>query len=384
MKIAHIVSTYPPYYGGMGNVVFQTVDKLAERGHTVEVITPIYKTQQGEQSLDEQKTYANQMTPSLEYGNAARLPTIGEMLNDFDVVHLHYPFFGTANLVKKWKEKNPDKPLVVTYHMDTRAPSWKGLIFKWYAKFYMPRILGSADALISASLDYIKTSDASEVFKKNKDRTHELPFGVDIKRFADRGKPIDLLEKYNLDPDTPTLVFVGGMDSAHYFKGVSILLKSIYLLKEKGEYIQAVLIGGGSLIEKYAAEAAALGIEDRVRFTGRVSDEELPYYYNLGDIFILPSIHTGEAFGMVLLEAYASGLPVIASDLPGVRSVASHAGVTVPPKNPIQLANAISIYFSKENDQEGWRMKAREVAEKRFSWDHIIDELETLYTTLLK
>ena len=87
---------------------------------------------------------------------------------------------------------------------------------------------------------------------------------------------------------------------------------------------------------------------------------------------------------MVLLEAYASGLPVIASDLPGVRSVASHAGVTVPPKNPIQLANAISIYFSKENDQEGWRMKAREVAEKRFSWDHIIDELETLYTTLLK
>ena len=87
MRIAHIVCTYPPYYGGMGNVVFQTVSHLFDLGHEIEVITPLYyheekKFEEGREDMDvdehinkqeEMKDYGRRLKPSIQYGNAARL-----------------------------------------------------------------------------------------------------------------------------------------------------------------------------------------------------------------------------------------------------------------------------------------------------------------------
>ena len=178
MKIAHIVCTYPPYYGGMGNVVYQTVSSLADLGHDVSVYTPLYYTPEPVKEVSEEEKvqkieqeemekYAKRLETSVKFGNAARLSGISQEIADADIVHLHYPFYGTANLVRRWKLRNPNKPLVITYHMDTRAPSWKGLYFKYYAKYWMPKILGSADALIASSFDYIESSAASQFFQQN-------------------------------------------------------------------------------------------------------------------------------------------------------------------------------------------------------------------------
>ncbi len=105
MKIAHIVCSYPPYYGGMGNVVFQIASEQAHQGHTVEVLTPgVYgkneirpvhapEAKEHSESIQRQKDFATRLKPSLRYGNAARLPTIGTELDRFDVVHLHYLFW---------------------------------------------------------------------------------------------------------------------------------------------------------------------------------------------------------------------------------------------------------------------------------------------------
>ena len=119
MRIAHIVCSYPPYYSGMGNVVYQTASELAKLDHEVEVLTPgqyeakeIKKLEEPseekhEPDLQRRIDYATRLKPSLKYGNAARLPQIRGELDRFDLVHLHYPFFGTANLVRKWKLRNP-------------------------------------------------------------------------------------------------------------------------------------------------------------------------------------------------------------------------------------------------------------------------------------
>ena len=381
MKIAQIVSTYPPYYGGMGNVVLQTVSALTARGHEVTVLTPQYDAEKPAQReiSTEQKKHAQMLRPSISFGNAARLPQIKKMLNDFDVVHLHYPFFGTANLVKQWKKANPDKVLALTYHMDTRAPGLKGLLFSLYAKFYMPRILEVADVLIGSSFDYIDHSDAASIFKRRTDNAFELPFGVDVDRFAPREKPEALFVKHGLNPSVPTLVFVGGMDSAHYFKGIPVLLKALHVLKAQDFVVQAALIGDGNLRRQFEFEAQGLGLSESVRFVGSVSDRELPYYYNMGDVAVLPSISRAEAFGMVLLEAYASGLPVIASDLPGVRSVAMKAGVVVTPGSAVQLAGRIQEFFDEQNNQKKWHVIARQVAMEEYSWPIIAEKLEMLY-----
>jgi glycosyltransferase involved in cell wall biosynthesis len=396
MKIVHIVSTYPPYYGGMGNTVFEMSSGLVGLGHKVLVLTPgVFEDKElkskdskpekdHESNLQNRIDHAKRLKPSLQYGNAARLPQVKKDLKGYDIVHLHYPFFGTANLVRKFKLQNPDVPLVITYHMDTRAPSWKGLIFKYYNSYWMPKILGVADKLIASSLDYIESSQASGLYQTNKDKWIGLPFGVDIDRFKPRTKPESLFNRYNLDPEVSTLLFVGGMDAAHYFKGVPILLKALFLLKKQGVDVQAIFVGDGELQEDFRLQASGLGIDGRTMFVGYATDEELPQYYNMADLLVLPSTTMGEAFGMVLLEAMASGVPVVASDLPGVRTVAYDGGITFEPGNSEHLAEAIMGFFAKSENITDWSKRVRGIVEEKYSWDKIVGDLEGVYKGLLK
>ncbi len=383
MKIAHIVSTYPPYYGGMGTVVFETASRLAHQGHEVEVFTPNYSRAAVEKDRKDIVDYARRLKPSLAYGNAAYLPQLARELDAFDIVHLHYPFFGVASLVARWKKRNPEKKLVVTYHMDTRAEGLKGLFFKLYAEWFMPYVLETADRVIASSFDYVAESDARELYERHKEKWRELPFGVDIERFHPEGKPLELFEKYNLDPAAPTVVFVGGMDAAHFFKGVPVLLEAIARSRIKGLSLQGVLVGDGELITNFKNQARGMGIADTVRFVGRVSYEELPAHYTMGDICVLPSVTKGEAFGMVLLEAAASGVPVLASDLPGVRTVALDLGEVCMPESAEDLSEALVNFFGGEVDMVRAGEHARKVVEEKYAWDPIIRQLEREYRSLV-
>lgn len=378
MRIAHIVSTYPPYFGGMGNVVFETANELEKRGHQVQVFTPQY----GEPPAEE-IAHVRRMAPKFHYGNAAHIPQIKKELDSFDIVHLHYPFFGTAKLISKWKEKNPSKAFVITYHMDVRSPGWKGMIFKYYNRFWMPKILRSADALVASSLDFVEHSDAAPIYAEDPDKWTGIPFGVDTERFTKREKSKELVAKHNLNPERPTVLFVGGMDQAHYFKGVPVLIHALGLLRAGGLPIQAVFVGDGNLRSDFEKQAEVYGLGADAHFVGYSSDKELPEYYNLADLLVLPSTTSGEAFGMVLLEAMSSGVPVIASDLPGVRTVAEAGGQTIPPKAPKALAQAIGGFFDPQTDRVEWGARARAAVEQQYTWPGVTEQLERLYTQLV-
>lgn len=371
----------------MGNVTFSMVEALAALGHEVEVFTPgVYKPEEirpaeadeAEHEEEFQGTLhkVNKLAPSLSYGNAARLSSLHKELEGFDLIHLHYPFFGTASIVRKFKKRHSDVPLVVTYHMDNRASGLKGLIFSIYGKIYRDRVLNVADALIGSSEDYISNSDVALHASRYGDKWHYLPFGVDTNRFSPGPKDVAFFDQYDLDIEKPTLIFVGGMDSAHYFKGVPILLKALRRFSD----VQLLCVGDGNLRPSFESKAAGLA---GVRFMGKVSDDELPYVYKQADLCVLPSITVAEAFGMVLLEAMASGLPVLTSDLPGVRSVALRAGETVPAGNVGALASAIQSFFESGKIQ-GLGAKARSAALTHYSWPVIAQDLEDLYTILVK
>ena len=143
-------------------------------------------------------------------------------------------------------------------------------------------------------------------------------------------------------------------------------------------------MGEGDLREEYMLEARGLGLEKDVQFVGAVDDADLPSYYTLADLLVLPSINTGEAFGMVLLEAMASGVPVLASDLPGVRTVAEKGGLTFPPGNVEELAKQMQAYFSDAVDRDEWKKRARFVAETTYAWPRIIQSLDAYYQELVE
>jgi glycosyltransferase involved in cell wall biosynthesis len=138
------------------------------------------------------------------------------------------------------------------------------------------------------------------------------------------------------------------------------------------------------LREDFVTQAKFSGLDKLVKFVGKITDEELPYYYNLADLFVLPSINQGEAFGMVLLEAMASGVPVVATDLPGVRTVAQDAGVVVKPNNPSELATAILGFFSDKDVISDWQARARQVAEEKYDWGIIASRLSDVYNGLAR
>lgn len=401
MKIAQIVCTYPPYHGGMGNVVYETASGLAKLGHEVEVLTPHYYSEEEAETPKELRPreempsvekqiavekdlalVARRLKPILQKGNAAYIPQIQNELDDFDLVHLHHPFYGVANLVRKWKLRNPHKPLVITYHMDNRAPGWLGLFFKYYAKYWMPKILNSADIILASSLDYIEHSSAGSIYLQNKSKWRELSLGVDIEKFIPRPKPETLFSRYGLDLNQPLLLFVGGMDRAHYFKGIQVLLQALHKLKKDGFELPTLLVGEGELRPEYEAQAKFLGLNGFVKFAGQASREELPYFYNMADLFVLPSINQSEAFGMVLLEAFASGVPVVASNLPGVRQVALDGGEVFNSGNYLELAEALVSFFTSDFDKQSARENARLVAEQKYSWDSVIRELDSIYQQL--
>jgi phosphatidylinositol alpha-mannosyltransferase len=121
-----------------------------------------------------------------------------------------------------------------------------------------------------------------------------------------------------------------------------------------------------------------MGIPD-VEFAGRVSAELLPRYYASADIFCAPATG-GESFGIVLLEAMASGVPVIASSIPGFSSVIlhDHDGVLVPPRHPKDWAAALGALLDDPERRKA--MSERGLAKAQlYDWEHVVDEVLDVY-----
>ncbi|MBU4455156.1 glycosyltransferase family 4 protein [Patescibacteria group bacterium] len=378
MKIAHIVCTFPPYKGGMGNSVFQFVKVLAERNHDVAVFTPNYSGLAREEKSKEGFKIIR-LTPWLKYGNGAFLPQLLWKLKGprsksgagFDIVHLHYPFFGGAEAV--WLAKilyGAEFKLVVHYHMDAVIRSLPQKIFSWPSRLIRDSLFKKAEAVTCASLDYIKHSEVNYLYEKYKNKFYEVPFGVDIDKFRPADKP---------KAEEKIILFVGGLDKAHYFKGVEILIKAFSELADGN--CRLLIIGRGELREKYEKQAEELGV-GRIEFISDVfSDSELAGYYQKADVFVLPSINKGEAFGMVLLEAMACAVPVIASNLPGVRNVFQNGvqGLLIEPGDADDLKNKMELMLSDNGKRREMGRAGRKLAEEKYSREKAGERMEEVY-----
>ncbi len=372
MKIAHVVCTYPPYRGGMGHVAFEYVERLRARGHDVHVFTPRYGL-----AIEGDPEYVHRVPSPIHVGNGGVVPSLFRRLSGFDLVHLHYPFFGGAEPVIVRQAIRHDQALVLTYHMDTDAQGIRGAIFEAHRRLLFPWLISRADRVLVSSQDYTNASALRHV-PNIASRLQPMLFGVDLDRFFP-GKDLALRTLLGIKEGTPVVLFVGGMDTAHHFKGVSIALQALAILRE-GKW-EAVFVGEGDLRSVYMKESQSLGLGERVRFVGSIPDVDLPRYYRMADIQVFPSTSRAEAFGLVALEGAASGIPCVASDLPGVRSVVldGSTGLLVPPGDVEALARALQSLIEHVDVREQLGASARKRAEAEFAWDPLMAKLEHIY-----
>jgi len=379
MRIAQIVSTFPPYKGGMGNVAVNYARLLSNQGHDITTFTPLYKKLNTSESSDRSGWgKIVRLKPVLKYGNAAFLPRIFFKLRNFDVVLLHYPFFGTAEIIWLARMFGMFKgKLILQYHMDVSGLSLFARLASLPSKLILPGLIRRANAILTASLDYVKNSDIKSLYAKRRDKFIELPFGVDLKRFYPAAAE-DNNAKTGSAGKTKTILFVAGLDRAHYFKGLDILLSAICKLQITNYKLQ--IIGSGDLKPYYEKMVKNLGVANNVKFIGSVSFDDLAKYYRQADLFVLPSVTKGEAFGLVLLEAMASGTPVIASNLPGVRNVFQDGiqGYLIKPGDADDLAKKMEKILTDKDLREKMGKAGRRLVEEKYDWEKFGNGLERI------
>lgn len=305
-------------------------------------------------------------------GNAAVMPQLFWRLRGFDVVHLHYPFYGTDIFVALacliW-----NIPLVMTYHMVAHAPDYRQRLFSLHRKICEPIVLRIARRVLVSSLDYAKA-----VGLRHR-RLIERPLSVDTQRFAP-GDRQAARQKLGVLPREKVILFVGGLDHAHFFKGLGALLIAVQDLPGSLPW-RLLIVGDGELRKRYQKMASDIEITGRVTFLGNVDDETLPYVFQAADLHILPSMEMNEAFGLVTLEAAASGIPSVVSDLPGVRTVVvpHQTGLLVPPKDAGAITHVLDKLLSDDELRERMGAAARQRVLEKYDEKLLADDLIPLY-----
>ncbi len=372
MNILHISCIAPPDYGGIGQVAFEEVRRLRARGHEATLMAPVRRASS---APAEDPIGVKRLPTILRWRNAAVLQGIERFIGEADVVHLHYPFYGTAETVAQaciWKRK----PLVMTFHMDPSAPFPLGIAFGLYRMFAQPAILRACKRILVSSRDYAEHSSLRGFLKAHPERVRELPFGVDMESFE---HAVSSRERFGIPDGAHVVGFFGVLDSAHAFKGLPFLLEAMTSLPKN---VHALIVGGGHLLASYQERAKALGIGDRCHFTGRLATRaDIGCALKSMDVFAFPSYGSSEAFGLVVAEALSLGVPVVASDLPGVRTVVRdhETGILVPPRDVPALTKGIRELLENETLRKAYAVRAAEDAQRRFSWDHHVDALVKEY-----
>ena len=368
MRIAHIAPVFPPIRGGMGTAAYQQARALAHLGAEVTVFTrPDARPASQPPGVE-----VVELPALISKGNAACLPQVLWRLQGYDLVHLHYPFFGTAELVAA-RRLLAGPPVVLQYQMDVVGRGWLAYAFRWHRRAIFPFIVKLADGIVVTTTDYAASSFLGPQVAGSDSRVAVIPHGIDLNHLSPNGDGESDRARLGITR-RPLIFFLAQLDRTHYFKGLHILFDALARIPQA-----ALVVGGdGNMRREYEARAQSLGLADRVRFAGDISDEQLPSYYRAADVVVLPSVDRTEAFGLVLLEAMACGRPVVASRLPGVRTLVEEGrtGYLVDPGNAKDLAEKIER-CAAETTVLG--ANARRMVEERFNWDVIGRQLLNLY-----
>lgn len=377
MKIAHLTATFLPQRTGTGNVAYHNALELARRKHDLHLFAPRIPSTPACEVLDGMQVH--RLRSLVRYGNAPVLPALFGRLRGFDIVHLHLPFYGGAEPIAllRWLKKIP---LVITHHQDVKLKGVPALVSRALDALVSRPLMSCADRVCFTSLDYAHASQlANPLIAQGRIQPVELPNGVDIKRF-EPGQPARHLANDPRFAGQRVVLFVGVLDRAHSFKGVDVLLHALAQANLPDTVL--LVVGKGDMLTDYQQQARNLGIASRVHFAGFVPDAELADYYRLADVTVLPSTTAGEAFGLVLVESLACGTPVIASALPGVRTVVADGrdGLLSPPGNADELAAKLHMLLSLPQEQRRAMGQAgRLKVEKNYAWSHIGTRLECIY-----
>lgn len=207
-------------------------------------------------------------------------------------------------------------------------------------------------------------------YEVSEDKIEVIPNGVDLSKFKPASKKEnEVRKKHGIDETDKLLMFCGNNFRG---KGLKFIIKALPNLKENVK----LLVVGGDSSEFYKKLAGKLGVKERIIFTGLIK-ENLEKYYQVSDIFVLPTYY--ESFGLVALEALACGIPVLATEVNGVKGmIDEEANGMFIKRNAEAIAEKVVEVFSNQNSYAEMGKNARKTAEN-YSWDEVAQRTKKVY-----
>ena len=372
MKIA-MVSPYDWLTpGGVNSHIDQLARRFADRGHAVRILAPA----SGDVD-DPRVTAAGRPVPIPASGSMARIslsPRLGREVKQmlagerFDVVHVHEPLMPSLpiQVLRHSRAMNPGVLNVGTFH----ARKDGGNRLYSYGRRLLKRWFREIDGKVAVS------APASQyVGRYFPGYYNVIPNGIDVERFSDPELP----RIARFDDGMINILSVGRAEKR---KGLGYLLRAFGMLHARNPDTRLLVVGPDSRARRRYRKSVTASGQRGVVFVDDVSDEELPRYYRTADIFCSPA--TGhESQGIVLLEAMAAGLPVVASNIEGYASVITHEveGLLVRPKDSVGFADATTALARNADARAALAAAGRKRVEE-YSWPRVTQQLLSYYERL--
>lgn len=364
LRIARAV--YPESMGGGAIHVHSMSKRQSEMGHNVIVLT----SDRGDRSLspaERRDGYALKRHRELGtlFGNSLTPGIIRSLRaynDEIDIIHIHSHLSFLSNIVAL-RSYIDDTPLIVTNHglRSQTAPDWiQNLYLPTLGKF----TFNSADMVLTYS-------DTEREELRDLGITAPISVihnGVDCTKFSPR----------KTDTEGQQLLFVGRLRES---KGPKMVLKIFEQLADDFPDLTVKIVGDGPLRTELEQYVIAHGLEDRVSVLGEVENEAMPQLYNESSVFVLPTEREGVP--RTVLEAMASGTPVVTTNLPQVEPVVDEGGIVVD-RSIEGFSGAIRSLLMKPDRRKEMGDRGRNRVLENYSWEETVKETTEQYYTLLE
>ena len=377
-----VTHTFLPHVGGIERVVYEQSKRLLQKQFELMVLTNRIGTEK-QYSYDGIRVQCyNSLSIGFRLGIPYPIPSVAsyktflESVKSSDLIHVHgHPYlssFIAAKIAKRYA-----KPLVLTQHNTfIEYESIWDTIERLNDLVIGKEVLKDADKIIvvsNATKNYVLSLGADQ------EKIKVLHNGVDLNRFKPQtGIKENIRKKLGIPKDATVVLTVRRLV---YKNGIDTLIESAEIAIKKNSTLVFLVVGTGPDFNEVKTRIEQMGIEKNFKLTGFVSDEDLPFYYNAADFFVLPS-KSGEGLPLVALEAMACGLPVIATNIGGISEVImKDYGKVVPPNAPDSLAEAILEFSHMELST--LKGGLRTMMEQKYSWDKNVAQLAEIYEELI-
>jgi glycosyltransferase involved in cell wall biosynthesis len=403
VKICVLTHNYPRFPGDISGTFIEALsEQLARLGQEVHVLAP-YDPRFARRPEDSQV-----VLHTYRYIWPARYHRLGymqTMQGDVAMKRSAFvlsPFLYLFGFLALWQLVRRERPAVIHAHWVlpngfiaalvshlTRTPlvvslpgsdvfvAGRNALFRWMARF----AFGRAALLTANSADL---RDAAVTLGADSARFTLIIYGVDpdMLRPDDTGVA-ELRRRLGLDGATVVLA-VGRFV---YKKGFDVLIRAMSTLVKEHPRVQAVLVGDGDLREEWEALARRLGVTEQVLFVGTVPRDQISVYYNMADIFVMPSVvRPADGLNVCVVDALACGLPVVASDVAGNPLVVRDGenGYLVPQGDAAALAAALGRLAAAPELRRSFGQRARQMAVEEFSWRTLARQYAALFNDIME